>query len=170
MTQELTLTIRPTTAADLAAVDALMAASFPRLLKPDYPPSVLVTALPLIARANPVLLRSGRYFLAEDGDGRVLAAGGWSPAPPGGGAGREGIGHIRHVATHPDATRRGIATALLQRVLCDALGAGITRMEVQSTRTALPFYAKIGFARRRAVTVPLAPGIDLPVVEMARAL
>ena len=47
------ITIRPTTLADTPAVDALLAASYPVLLKPDYRPSVLVTALPLINTRSP---------------------------------------------------------------------------------------------------------------------
>ena len=49
--------VRPAERSDMAAVDALLARSYPRLLKPDYPPSVLVTALPLISRAQPALRR-----------------------------------------------------------------------------------------------------------------
>jgi hypothetical protein len=63
------ITISRTTVRDLPRIDALLSESYPALLKPDYPPSVLVTALPLIARANPSLLRSGTYFVAEDGEG-----------------------------------------------------------------------------------------------------
>ncbi len=34
------LTLRPAVPADLSAVDALLARSYPKLLAPDYPPSV----------------------------------------------------------------------------------------------------------------------------------
>jgi hypothetical protein len=81
--------------------------SYPALLKPDYPPSVLVTALPLITRANPALLRSGTYFVAEDAEGRALAAGGWTYSAPQGGVGPRDLGHIRHVVAHPSMSRAG---------------------------------------------------------------
>ena len=55
-----TLTLRHATPSDLAAVDALLARSYPRLLAADYSASVLVTAVPIIARARPELLASGR--------------------------------------------------------------------------------------------------------------
>ena len=58
--------IRPSTLSDLAAVDALLARTYPKLLKADYPPSVLVTALPLISRAQPKLLTCGTYYVVED--------------------------------------------------------------------------------------------------------
>ena len=78
--------IRPTTAADLAAVDALLARSYPKLLKADYPPSVLVTALPVIARAQPKLITCGTYYVVEE-DGQILGAGGLDA-----GQGRDGSG------------------------------------------------------------------------------
>lgn len=165
-----TITIRPTTAEDLAAIDDLLAASYPTLLKRDYAPSVLVTALPLISRANPVLLRSGSYFMAEDGTGRALAAGGWSRGAPQGGVGIPEIGHVRHVATHPDHLRKGLAQAILTHVLADALAAGVERMICQSTRTALPFYKAMGFRARGEIVIALRPGITFPAVEMERAL
>lgn len=165
-----TITIRPTTQTDLAAVDALLAASYPTLLKRDYPPSVLVTALPLISRANPALLRSGSYFMAEDGEGRALAAGGWSRAAPQGGVGVPEIGHVRHVATHPAHLRQGLAQAIMTRVLADALAAGVERMICQSTQTAVPFYRAMGFRVRGEIVIALRPGIPFPAVEMERTL
>ncbi|MBF9032487.1 GNAT family N-acetyltransferase [Rhodobacterales bacterium HKCCE3408] len=164
------ITIRPTTAADMSAVDALLAASYPSLLKPDYPPSVLVTALPLISRANPGLLRSGTYFVAMDGTGRALAAGGWSHAAPQGGVGPRDLGHIRHVATHPSVVRKGLATAVMHQALAQAFAAGIRRLLCQSTRTAVPFYEKLGFRARAEIEIALRPGITFPAVEMIRSL
>ena len=107
--------VRATTRDDLAAVDALLARSYPKLLKPDYPPSVLVTALPLISRAQPALLTSGTYYLIETDGGRLLGAGGWSRDRQV----RE-RGHIRHVVTDFTATRRGVGRLLLGHVLAEA--------------------------------------------------
>ena len=76
------LTLRAAKLADIGQVDDLLARSYPRLLRPDYPPSMLVLALPLITKAQPGLLRSGRYFVVEDGD-RVVAAGGWTETEDG---------------------------------------------------------------------------------------
>ncbi|MFW5654965.1 MAG: GNAT family N-acetyltransferase [Roseicyclus sp.] len=164
------ITIRPTTMRDLPRIDALLGLSYTALLKADYPPSVLVTALPLIARANPALLRSGAYFLAEDGDGAALAAGGWSLSAPQGGIGPRDLGHVRHVATHPGALRRGLAGAILERCFREARAEGITWLMAQATRTAVPFYRAMGFEDRAEIEVTLRPGITFPAVEMACAL
>jgi GNAT superfamily N-acetyltransferase len=171
------LTLRHATPRDLSAVDALLARSYPRLLAPDYPPSVLVTAVPIIARARPELLASGRYWLAEDATRHLVGAGGWSASAPApsdgsGGAGglRQGLAHVRHVATDPDALRRGIGRALMARVMAEAGAAGFAAMECLSTRTAVPFYAALGFRQIGAVEVGLRPGISFPATRMICAL
>lgn len=162
--------IRRTTPSDLGAVDALLARSYPVLLKSDYPPSVLVMALPLIARARPELVASGTYFLAETDDARVVAAGGWTFAAPTDGQKQSGLAHIRHVVTDPTMTRRGIARCLLTRVMADAAASGVTEFDCLSTRTAVPFYASMGFEPLNLVDVPLRPGIHFPAVRMRRSV
>lgn len=158
------ISVRPTTPADLAEVDALLARAFPRLLKDAYPPSVRVTALPLIARAQPALLASGRYFAAEgewEGERRVLGVGGWSPD-----RGRPGLAHIRHVATAPEVVRRGVGRALLERIRTTAGAEGIRAFECLATRNAVPFYASVGFRAEGEVEMALQPGITFPAVLM----
>lgn len=168
MTQ--TLILRLAMPADLSAVDALLSRSYPRLLAPDYPPSVLVLALPRIVRAQPALLASGTYFLAEDANGRVIGAGGWTRAAPGRlrmeRAADQQIGHVRHVATDPDVVRQGVGSRLMARVMQDAREAGVEMMDCASTRTAVPFYAAMGFKVVAEIVVPLAPGIEFPAVRM----
>ncbi|MFO1201686.1 MAG: GNAT family N-acetyltransferase [Tabrizicola sp.] len=168
MTQ--TLILRRAVPADLSAVDALLSRSYPRLLAPDYPPSVLVLAIPRISRAQPVLLASGTYFLAEDGTGRVVGAGGWTCAAPGSlraaGSADVRIGHVRHVATDPDVVRQGVGRRLMSRVMDDAREAGVEVMDCASTRTAVPFYAAMGFKIVDEMVVSLAPGVDFPAVRM----
>ncbi|MEL6531816.1 MAG: GNAT family N-acetyltransferase [Pseudomonadota bacterium] len=164
------ITIRATNVADTPAVDALLAVSYPVLLKPDYAPSTLVMALPLIARARPELMRSGTYYLAQDEAGAVLAAGGWTHSAPQGGVGPRHVGHIRHVVCHPKATRRGLARAILRHAMEEARAAGIQVMNCQSTRTAVPFYEACGFRRLSEIEISLRPGICFPAVEMTRQL
>lgn len=163
-----TVTIRRAHPGDLAAVDRLLARSYPRLLAADYPPSVMVLAVPIIARARPELLASGRYLVAVDGEGIVVAAGGWSAnRPEGGGPGLVAeLGHVRHVATDPDAVRQGIGRRLMQAVMTDAARAGVRRMDCLSTRTAVPFYSALGFRVIGETEVPLGPGIGFPAVRM----
>ena len=163
-------TIRPAERGDLAGIDDLLARSYPVLLKDAYPPSTLVTAIPLIARANPGLIASGTYFVVTAGR-EILGAGGWTSAAPG--TGRRGAwttGHIRHVVTDHRRVRSGIGRALMTHICADAKGAGMTRLECLSTLMAVRFYAACGFVEVGPVAVNLRPGIDFPAVLMTREL
>ena len=166
MTDDQTLTIRTASLADLAAIDRLLAASYPASLKRDYAPSVLVTALPLISRAQPRLVSSGTYYVALGPDGAVIAAGGWTWIGPQGLTGGADLAHIRHVVTDHRMQRRGIARALMTHALARAVDAGVKRMDCQSTLGAVPFYAAMGFRKVGQIDVRLAPGILFPAVQM----
>lgn len=166
-----TLTVSPTTLDDLTEIDALFRRAYPALLKADYPPSLLVTAIPRIARAQPRLLACGTYFAVRDMTGAIVGAGGWTRSGPPDIAGQEvTTGHVRHVVTDDRRVRQGIGRLLLHHVFEDASQAGIRRLECQSTLTARDFYAACGFEEVRPIVVPLAPGIEFPAILMHRDL
>lgn len=162
------LTVRRATPADIGAVDSLLRRSYGPLLRADYPPSALVLVLPRMARAQPQLLASGRYFLVE-GEGRVLGAGGWSTEAPRGGV-TPGLGHVRHVATDAAAVRRGIGRALMEQVFEDAGISGMRRLSSLSTLTAVPFYESLGFHTLRRMDLSFGAGLPFAAVEMERDL
>ncbi len=159
------ITVRRAERSDLGAIDDVLARSYPRLLKNDYPPSVLVTALPLISRAKPELIASGTYFVAE-ADGAVVGAGGWTPGAPPGQRSLKRVGNIRHVVTDHRHVRRGIGRTLMSEIIHSAKSAGMLRLDCLSTRTAVPFYKTCGFEVVQEVLVPLQSGIDFPSVAM----
>ena len=161
------LRVRAATGADVAAVDALLARAYPRLLKPDYAPSMMVLALPLISRAKPALVTCGTYYVVEQ-QGAIIGAGGWTRAAPGRGVARAEVGNIRHVVTDDRQVRRGVGRALMTHIIATAKAVGITRLNCLSTLTARPFYQAMGFVVQGPVTVPLADGIDFPAIAMSR--
>ncbi len=163
------LTVRTAGRADIAAIDALLARAYPRLLKPDYAPSVLVTAIPIIARAQPALVTCDTYFVVED-QGAIIGAGGWTAVIPGENRSETRRGNVRHLVTDDRQVRRGVGRALMEHIFASARGAGMGWMHCTSTITAVPFYQAMGFAIRTKVLVPLAPGIRFPAVAMARLL
>ena len=169
------LTLRRARPSDLKAVDQLLQRSYPRLLRPDYPPSVMVLAMPIIARARPELLASGRYFVVQAEDGAILGAGGWSMGAPQAPAATDwqeqtGMGHVRHVAVDPERVRGGVGRAIMGEVIVDALRHGVRWLDCLSTRTAVPFYAALGFRELHPVEVGLAPGIAFPAIRMMRQI
>lgn len=162
MTGPATLTLRPSTPADFAAIDSMLARSYPALLKAAYPPSVMVTAVPLLSRAKAHLVASGRYFVAEAADGSIVGAGGWSVAA-------RGWAEMRHFAVDPRKARTGIGSALIDHVLTHARDAGYGRVHCLASRNAVPFYEANGFVCLDEVEISLAPGISFPAVRMLRA-
>lgn len=157
--------IRIAQSQDLAGVDALLARSYPKLLKHDYAPSVLVLALPIITRAKPELMQSGTYYVAETDAGEIIGAGGWTPS-----RGSRDQGDIRHVVTDPDHLRRGVGQAIISASLDQARADGISVMRCWSTHTAVPFYQAQGFTIRGPLSVTLAGGIAFPSVDMQQIL
>lgn len=157
--------IRVATRADISGVDALLAKCYPKLLKPDYPPSVMVTALPLISKAQPKLVTCGSYYVAETASGEIIGVGGIT---------RDKAiatkGHVRHVGTDPDMARRGVGRALLTHALDQAAVDGMGEIECWSTFTAERFYASLGFETIGPIDVPLQPGITFPSLRMMLGL
>ena len=166
----MTFCIRVAQLSDLGAVDVLLQKSYPRLLKKDYSPSVLVTALPRMTKAKPALLTSGTYYVAEAEDGSLLGAGGWTAQVPGEDRVEHGRGNIRHVVTDPDQLRQGVARAVLQKCFTAAKASGMTWLHCMSTRTAEPFYLAMGFERLGEIVVPMGPAVSFPAIAMRRNL
>ncbi len=150
----LTFSIRPATPEDAAAVSAVLKASYSLFYRGWYRDESLDRALPAMTRANPALLASGTYYVAES-EGRIVSCGGWSRDKMGGPP-TPGLFHIRHFATHPDHVRRGAASAILARSIAEAEAAGARELEALSSLPAEPFYAGHGFRTMASVYVPMA--------------
>ena len=164
MTKE-TISIRIAQPEDETVLSALIAASYATLEDDRYDRSQLAKAQELMSKANPKLLASGTYFIAEV-DGTAGACGGWTFDKPGSGELVDGVAHIRHLATHPDYLRRGLARMLIERCLSEARAQGARLMKTQSTLPAERFYASAGFSRVGPIEVAMGPGVTLPAIEM----
>ena len=132
-----------------------------------YDRSLLAAALPFMTLAQPALLRSGSYYVAEDRSGAIVGCGGWTRERPGSGERVAGLAHIRHFGVHPDWTRQGVGRAIYSRCARDARSAGIERFECYSSLNAERFYASLGFERVDLIKVDMPGGVQLPSVLMA---
>lgn len=162
--------IRVATAADVAAVETLLRASYPPLMAASYDEESLAPALELMTRSNPSLLVSGTYYVAEPPTGPLAGCGGWTRERPGTGAIEPHLGHIRHFAVHPSWTRRGVGRAIY--ALCErtARAAGVTAFECYSSLNAESFYRALKFERMREMKLTLKAGVVLPAILMRREL
>ncbi|MEP1113209.1 MAG: GNAT family N-acetyltransferase [Nitratireductor sp.] len=163
-----TVTVRPATAADSAAITALLALSYPAAYAGWYEAELLARALPFMTRANPGLIASGTFHVAFLG-GRLAGCGGWSPCAPDGRQ-HAGTAHLRHFAVDPAAMRRGIGRALFLRCRDEARARGFTRLECQSSLLAETFYRRLGFERAEAMAITLPDGTAFPGVLMQAAI
>lgn len=159
------ITIRHATMEDAPVLDRLFQRSYVTLMKGHYPPSSLVSCLPVVARAQPHLVRAGTFFVAER-DGAIIGAGGWSIEPPGGRPGTRATGYIRHVAVDPAIARQGIGRDLVDHARLQAQAAGITQLIAQSTLNAVPFYRSMGFVPIGDTALELPGGLRFPCVAM----
>jgi N-acetylglutamate synthase-like GNAT family acetyltransferase len=160
--------VRVATPDDAAVVSALLDASYSTLLQSHYEPALLTVALPLMTRANPALLASGTYYIAETGDGRAVGCGGWTMERPGTGDVADGLAHIRHFATDPKWVGKGVGRELLSRSIRDAEARAVKALECYSTLNAEKFYGSAGFTRIRAIEVPFTPETRFPAIHMTR--
>jgi N-acetylglutamate synthase-like GNAT family acetyltransferase len=161
--------VRPATMDDAATISAILADSYPALMRGAYDAALLARALPRIISANPALLASGTYYLAER-DGEAAGCGGWSHRPPEADRREEGMAHIRHFATRSSWTGKGVGRAVFTRCEADARAAGFTRFTCYSSRNGEPFYTALGFRRVREIEVPMGRDLFFPSVLMVREI
>jgi len=162
--------IRVANLTDAKAVSELLGASYTALLSAFYEENLLTQILPLITKANPLLLDSGTFYVAQIGRGKIVGCGGWSRKRPGAGALHSREGNIRHFATHPDWLRKGIGRDILLRCFEDVKGTEIKAMNCYSALGAETFYGAFGFSIVSQVDVPLTGQLAFPAFLMRNEL
>ena len=163
-------TIRVATPQDALAVTAVLKASYSVLMPANYDPATLEALLPVITQANPKLLQSGTYYVAETASHQIVGCGGWTHWRPGNGEVESGLGHIRHFATHPDWIGRSVGRSIYEACEQAAQSAGVKAFECFSSLNAEGFYAALGFETIRRVEVRMGNGQMLPSILMKRSI
>ncbi|MEE4299841.1 MAG: GNAT family N-acetyltransferase [Pseudomonadales bacterium] len=171
-------------AADIPAIMALMGAAIEHNMRPFLSPAGIVAARETMG-VDRTLVDDGTYFLvhADTAAGAVLVGcGGWgrrrtlyggdhtvgrddSLADPATDAAR-----IRAMYTHPDWTRRGIGTLLLELGEAAARAAGFATIELGSTLAGEPLYRARGYVEIGRETHRAANGADNVVIHMRKSL
>jgi GNAT superfamily N-acetyltransferase len=185
-TREEQFTIRLATAADIPALKPLIEQSVRVLQRDDYSREQLEAALGTAYGVDTQLIADGTYYVVEAPGAageRVLAAcGGWSMRKTLYGSDHgpyrdnsmldptRDAAKIRAFFVHPDWTRRGIASLILQTCEEAAYARGFRRFEMGATLTGVPMYAARGYAAIERIEVPLPNGLTLPVVRMGKTI
>lgn len=165
-----TYIVRVSAPSDTDAVSALLAASYSTLLASHYERNLLYRALPFMTKANPKLLASGSFYVAQNRQGELIGCGGWSLEHPATAEVVRGDAHIRHFATHPGWTRMGVARSIMNQCCIDAKTRDASKLHCLSTLAAENFYAALGFKSIASADVPLDSEASFPAILMQRAL
>lgn len=166
----MTYIVRVSAPSDADAVSAILAASYPTLLASHYEKDLLDRALPLMTTANPALLASGSFYVAQNRQGELIGCGGWSAEQPGTAKIVRGEAHIRHFATHPGWTRMGVARSIMNRCYRDASARDVSKLHCCSTFAAENFYIALGFTSVAGTSVLLDSEVSFPAVLMLHDL
>ena len=169
---------------DVAKLAELIERSVRGLQRFHYSQCQIEGALRRVFGVDSQLITDGTYFVVTpDSDPNlIVGCGGWSRrATLYGGdqwLGREesfldpncDAAKIRAFFVHPEWTRRGIATLILDHCESAIREAGFTRAELGSTLTGVPLYAAHGYIERERSEAELDDGLTLSIIRMEKTL
>ena len=173
--------VRVATDADVPALRALIGESVRGLSVGYYTPEQAESALVHVFGPDTQLIADGTYYVVEVA-GALVAAGGWSRRRTlyGGDQTKSGAdplldpatepARIRAFFVHPAWARRGLGRLLFEHCLAAARAAGFRELTLVATLPGVPLYAALGFVARESFAVPMADGLELPVVRMTRTI
>lgn len=174
--------LRLASTTDVEAIRELIADSVRGLAKGIYSDSQIELSIGSVFGVDHQLIEDGTYFVAEVA-GRIVGCGGWSRRQTLFGASdyvesRDSTpldpasqpAKIRAFFVHPDAARRGIGRAILQRCEAEALAAGFTAAEMMATLPGVPLYELCGYEKHEYQNVNLADGEAIVCVRMSKRL
>ena len=177
--------VRLATQADIPTLHSLIESSVRILQANDYTPAQIEGALGTVLGLDTQLVTDQTYFVAEttDSSGKkiIVACGGWSRRKTLFGSDHAAVrqpeflnpatdaAKIRAIFVHPDWSRRGLGTLLLETCENAAKSAGFTRFEMGSTLTGVPLYKLRGYQVIEPIAVPLQNGESLSVIRMAKS-
>jgi GNAT superfamily N-acetyltransferase len=175
-------TLRVATPADASATEALMKDSTAAIFPASYDPQQTASSVRYVARADPMLLADGTYFVLEVGD-ELVACGGWSrrgrPYMGSGDASDDDRlldpatepAHVRAMFVRPDWTRRGLGRRIIEQCEAAARAEGFRQLDLVATLPGVPLYRACGFTPTGEVEdVVLADGVPLPCLGMSKRI
>lgn len=173
--------LRNATAADIPALNALIARSARGLSRQDYRPEQIEGALQGAFGVDTQLLADETYFVVEE-QGRIVACGGWSfRSTLFGGDARAGrdssildpktqAAKIRAFFVDPDHARRGIGSLLLEHCERQARAHGYARVELMATLPGVRLYAARGYVGAAMVRFELGSAEFIEFIPMQKLL
>jgi RimJ/RimL family protein N-acetyltransferase len=176
--------IRCATEQEVPSLRVLIDRSVRTLQAEDYSPDQIEAALVSVFGTDAQLIADGTFLVMEavfpDGSRTIAGCGGWSKRKTLFGsdvaAGRNDdlldprvdAAKIRAFFIHPDWSRRGLGTMLLEACEDAALEAGFTSFEMGATLTGEKLFRARGYQMVERIEVPLGDRLSLPVIRMRK--
>ena len=169
---------------DVTKLRELIERSVRELQRADYSERQIEAALGGVFGVDSQLILDGTYFaVTPDSDSNlIVGCGGWSRRRRLFGSdqwlgGEESLldpgcdaAKIRAFFVHPEWTRRGIATLVLEHCESAIRKAGFSRAELGATLTGVALYAARGYVERERSEAELGDGVTLPIIIMEKIL
>ncbi len=171
--------VRQATRADIPRLSQVIDRSVRELQRQDYTELQIEGALETVFGVDTMLIDDGTYLVVEI-ESEIVACGGWSKRKTLFGGDQwtrrqddfldpaVDAAKIRAFFVHPDWTRRGLGTLLLESCEDAARGAGFRRFEMGATLTGVYLYERRGYKEVDRIVLALANGETLPVVRMVK--
>ena len=164
---------------DIPALEALIPLSVRVLQAPYYSSAQMAAAIGPVFVVDRQLILDGTFFVVAD-KGNIVGCGGWSKRKKVFGSSQEHPGddellnpakdaaRIRAFFVHPEWARQGIGRSILEASERGAIKAGFQKAELVATLAGEPLYTSHGYRVIERYEAPMADGLNLPVVRMAK--
>lgn len=165
---------------DIDEIAGLIAESVRGLAAGIYSEAQIERSIRTVFGVDHQLIADKTYFAAVNG-GRIVGCGGWSRRRTLYGASDYGhsrdpyeldprteAAKIRAFFIHPDAARKGIGRAILERCETEAKAFGFQAAEMMATLPGVPLYEACGYTKLEPVAVPVGDGIEIECVRMRK--
>jgi GNAT superfamily N-acetyltransferase len=127
------------------------------------------------------LIEDGTYFVGDSG-GRLVACGGWSRRDrlytgSGDAAGDDRLldpatepARVRAMFVHPEHTRRGMGTRILELCEAAAKAEGFASLSLMATLPGVPLYSRYGFELLEDVELTMPDGVTIGGARMEKGI
>ncbi len=176
------VTLRLAELKDVPALRNLIRESVSALSEGFYTRAQISSALEHVFGVDTQLITDCTYYVAEV-EGQLAGSGGWSKRKTLYGGDQTKTAEpdrlldplteparIRAFYVHPQQSRRGVASRILEACEAAARDAGFKRIELAATLPGEPLYLAKGYVKVDSIQLSIPDGEPLPAFLMAKAL
>ncbi len=173
--------IRKAEMSDLAAIEKLIKDSVRGLSREDYDAEQIELSIRTVFGVDTELIADETYFVVETQTGEIAGCGGWSKRKTLYGASvyaesrdselldpEKDAAKIRAFFIHPDFSRRGVGSWILETCEQAVKQNGFKSAEMMATLPGVKLYAARGYALGEQVKVPVGENIEIICVKMRK--